>query len=245
MGDEMADEKKTCFVISPIGNTGSDIRKRADQILKYVIEPACDKCEYSALRADKISEPGIITRQIIEHVLNDPMVVADLTGSNGNVFYELALRHAVKKPFIQLIADGEKIPFDIAPMRTIFINHQDLDSVQQAKEDIVKQIRFVEGKPPEEIETPIATALDFQSLRQSGDPEQRYIAELSATMAEVRAEIQDIKRNIVAANSPKASYTVPSYFVEPKFTNPELNRYLAEAVKILNRKASTDASNQA
>ena len=89
--------------------------------------PAVEKCGYVAKRSDNIPEPGIITSQVIQHVLNDPMVVADLTGSNGNVYYELALRHAIKKPLVQIISDNEKIPFDIANMRTIQFNHQDLD----------------------------------------------------------------------------------------------------------------------
>ena len=48
----------TCFVLSPIGEAGSDIRKRSDQVLKHVIEPACKLAGYKALRADQISEPG-------------------------------------------------------------------------------------------------------------------------------------------------------------------------------------------
>jgi hypothetical protein len=189
-------DAKTCFVISPIGSDVSDIRKRADQVLKYVIEPAAAVCGYVALRSDKISEPGNITSQVIAQVLDAPMLVADLTGSNGNVFYELALRHAVKKPFVQLIADGEKIPFDIAGMRTVYLNHRDLDSVQAAKEEIEKQIKAVEGKPPEQIESPITVALDFKAMRQSENPEQRSMAEVFAAINGLRAELGDMTKRI-------------------------------------------------
>jgi len=50
------------------------------------------------IRADKISEPGIITTQIIGHIVDAELVIADLTDKNPNVFYELAIRHAIRNP---------------------------------------------------------------------------------------------------------------------------------------------------
>jgi len=57
--------QKTCFVIAPIGEPGSETRKRSDKLLKYVIAPTVQACGYAdAIRADQIGEPGIITRQV-------------------------------------------------------------------------------------------------------------------------------------------------------------------------------------
>ena len=95
-----AESKGTCFVISPIDPRESPIRARADRMLKYVIEPAARECGYDPLRFDRISEPGMITRQVITQVIDAPMVVTDLTGHNPNVSYELAIRHAVGKPVV-------------------------------------------------------------------------------------------------------------------------------------------------
>jgi hypothetical protein len=77
---------KTCFVIAPIGEPESEIRKRSDQILKHVITPAVQQFGYEPLRADQIAEPGLISSQVIQHIMNDPLVIADLTGRNPNVF---------------------------------------------------------------------------------------------------------------------------------------------------------------
>jgi hypothetical protein len=87
--------EKTCFVIAPIGEADSEDRKRSDQVVNFVITPAVAECGYKPIRADKISEQGIITSQVIEHIVNDPLVIADLTKQNANVFYELAIRHAI------------------------------------------------------------------------------------------------------------------------------------------------------
>jgi hypothetical protein len=89
-------DTKVCFVIAPIGTEGSDVRVRSDQVLKHIITPAARECGYEPIRADQISEPGLITSQVIQHIVQDPLVIADLTGRNPNVFYELAVRHAIK-----------------------------------------------------------------------------------------------------------------------------------------------------
>lgn len=118
---EIRMSKKKCFVISPIGEDDGPIRRRSDQVLQYIIKPPVEEAGYQLTRADKISEPGIITSQIIERVVEDDLVIADLTDWNPNVFYELAIRHAIRKPFVQLIKRGEKLPFDVAGTRTIFL----------------------------------------------------------------------------------------------------------------------------
>jgi len=152
---------KYCFVIAPIGEEDSGIRKRSDQVFKHVISPVARECGYKPIRADKISEPGIITTQIIQHIAEDPMLVADLSGKNANVFYELALRHALKKPVVQIIGKGEKIPFDVAATRIIALDHTDLDSVEEAKTEMIKQIKAAEASNFEP-ETPISVAVSVE-----------------------------------------------------------------------------------
>ena len=183
---------KTCFVISPIGNEGSDVRIRADQVLKHIIGPSARECGYETLRADQISEPGLITSQAIQHIVEDPLVIADLTGRNPNVFYELALRHAIKKPLVQIIHATESIPFDVAATRTVHVDHRDLDSVARAKEEIVRQIRAVESNP-EDVDTPISVAVELQSLRRSDNPLEKSYAEIITMLTDIRAGMGDIR----------------------------------------------------
>ena len=90
-------EKPTCFVIAPIGPKESDIRKRSDKVLKHIFKKALAE-KYEVIRGDEIDEPGMITSQVLRAVQESPLVVADLTGHNPNVLYELAVRHAIEKP---------------------------------------------------------------------------------------------------------------------------------------------------
>ena len=190
----MSDEK-ICFVISPIGESESETRKRADQVLKHVIRPAVSQCGYKAIRADEIDKPGLITSQVIQHVVADPLVIADLTERNPNVFYELAIRHALRKPLVQIIKKGDTIPFDVAGTRTIYVDHKDLDSVDSAKNDIIEQIKSLE-KDSSSLETPISVSLDLQILRQSEKPEERSLADLIAAVAELRASLAKVESRI-------------------------------------------------
>jgi hypothetical protein len=150
---------------------------------------------YSALRADQISEPGMITSQVIQHIVDDPLVVADLTGWNPNVFYELALRHALRKPLVQMIKKGEQIPFDVAGTRTVYVDHKDLDSVEEAKQEIQNQIGSLE-KDPNNIETPISVSLDLQLLKQSDNPEQRSLGDLLAVITELRSGLANLEKRL-------------------------------------------------
>lgn len=134
-------QKRLCFVVSPIGTEGSPIRKRADAVLKHVIKPACTRVGFVSERADEICEPGQITPGIIKKILQADIVVADLTGHNPNVFYELAIRHFVGGPTVQLIEASNSIPFDIYDTRTIRFDSTDLSSAASAKTQLIKFLR--------------------------------------------------------------------------------------------------------
>lgn len=115
---------KSCFVIGPIGDrlapTGDDARRRfeeAEELWEYVIEPACAANGLEPVRADKISHPGEIPEQIFELLRDADVVIADLTGGNANVMYELGLRHTRDKITVQ-IGENERLPFDINTIRT-------------------------------------------------------------------------------------------------------------------------------
>ena len=183
------ESKKTCFVIAPIGEDGTDTRERSDLVLKHIIEPAVESYGYKAVRADNIDRPGMITTQVIQHVLDAPLVIADLTERNPNVFYELAIRHITKKPFIQIIQEGEGIPFDVSDTRTIRVDHNHLGRAAEATEKIKAQIESLEADP-NDLETPISISIDLQSLRQSDEPQDRLLVD--SVSAVMRSELSNL-----------------------------------------------------
>jgi CheY-like chemotaxis protein len=135
---------KRCFFIAPIGQESSEIRKRSDQIFSYVIKSAVERFGYEAIRGDHISQPGLINSQVFEHLMEDDLAIADLTGKNPNVYYELAIRHGADKPVINIKEVSESLAFDVVGMRTIDVDFRFLDSMDKCKEEIIKQIQTIE-----------------------------------------------------------------------------------------------------
>lgn len=119
---------RTCFYITPIGSEGSEQRMHADLFMGSIVEPALNELGFKIVRSDTINTAGMITSQIIEHLVKAKLVVADLSYHNPNVFYELSLRHSLGKPIIHLIRSADTIPFDIHSFRTIRIDDSSIYS---------------------------------------------------------------------------------------------------------------------
>jgi len=233
--------KKACFVIAPIGEAESNTRKRSDQILKHVISPAVEACGYKATRADQISEPGMITSQVIQRIVDDPLVIADLTERNPNVFYELAIRHVIRKPLVQIIKKGEQIPFDVAGTRTIHVDHHDLDSVESAKQEVIAQVQSLE-KDSSTQETPISVSLDLQLLRQSDNPEQRSLADVLSVITELRSSVLGLEKKL---DDPEAIFPI-EYFRhmmrEGSVRSPRTKHYFIEMRHLLEKMMDINTS---
>ncbi|WP_202617933.1 hypothetical protein [Aureimonas leprariae] len=142
---EHAQFESTCFYIAPIGTEGSEPRKHSDLFLGSIVEPALEQFQLKVIRADSIDKPGIITRQIIDYIMRSRLVIADLSFHNPNVFYELALRHTIKLPIVQLIRTNDRVPFDVNQMRTIQIDTTDIYSlvprIDSYRAEVANQVR--------------------------------------------------------------------------------------------------------
>ncbi|MEH0844835.1 hypothetical protein V6U81_20845 [Micromonospora sp. CPCC 205711] len=189
--------RRECFVIAPIGPEGSEIRKRSDQILKHVIRPVVEPLGFDAIRGDEIERAGLITSQVLDRIIQNDLVIADLTDQNANVFYELAVRHALRKPFVQLMAKDQQLPFDVQGMRTILVDHTDLDSVHAAKEQLRRAIDTVTRDA--DIVTPMSVALTLQDLRGSSSPHETGLSQLIETLPQMMDILQDLHRQMGAS----------------------------------------------
>lgn len=110
-----------CFVITPIEDPRSDSRRQADALLNEAIRPVIEEqLELNVTAAHERSDAGRITPAVIQHLLMAELVIADLTGLNANVMYELALRHAKGRPVVPVASTGTSLPFDIMAERTVF-----------------------------------------------------------------------------------------------------------------------------
>jgi hypothetical protein len=142
---EVQDWASICFYVTGIGDEETEVRKHSDLFLGSIVEPALAEFNLTVVRADQIGKPGMITAQVIEHIVNSRVVIADLSYHNPNVFYEIAPRHAVRKPIVQLIRAADRIPFDLDQFRTIKIDTTDIYSlvpqIETHRSEIANQVR--------------------------------------------------------------------------------------------------------
>jgi hypothetical protein len=147
--------EKVVFVITPIGDEGTEVRKHADMMLKHLLEPALADFGMTVVRADKIEKSGLITRQIFEHLAQSRLCIADLSFNNPNAFYELGVRHVLKRSTIQMIRKGDRIPFDVAQGRTIIVDTSDvytlMDRVESARRELREHIKNALSSESEKV----------------------------------------------------------------------------------------------
>ena len=73
----------------------------------------------ACVRIDEIQDSGRITDQILEAIATSRFILADLTGSRPNCYYEAGFAHALGKELILTIRSPEAVHFDLAGYRFI------------------------------------------------------------------------------------------------------------------------------
>ncbi|MEZ2325771.1 hypothetical protein R1C46_18350 [Bacillus tropicus] len=160
---------KTCFIITPIGDDQSDIRRAADGVIDAVIVPALREMgfdEENIKVAHRMPSPGSINKQVISSVLECDLAVANLTNLNPNVMYELAIRHAARKPVVQICQKGTRLPFDITEERTIFYTN-DMAGVIELNNNFKDMV--AEAIVDEEPDNPIYRVVESNSIMKNVD----------------------------------------------------------------------------
>jgi hypothetical protein len=134
------------------------------------------------------------------------VIVADLTDHNPNVFYELAVAHAFEKPVIPLIRDGQRIPFDTAPMGTIFYSRKTHREWEQAKDELRKAAAEA-MLPGHKVSNPITIALGHETLQLSGDTQAQITANVATRLEQMSMDLEMLKGIAV----PGYAYTMPRF----------------------------------
>lgn len=93
---------KIIAFICPLGDEGSETRKRSDRIFDNIIVPIANDMGYSATRADKRFKSNLM-EDIVKMVIDANIVIADLSDKNPNVYYEFGIRNAIKGKCIPII----------------------------------------------------------------------------------------------------------------------------------------------
>lgn len=127
--------KPFCFVLMPFDKSFSDVYKLG-------IVESCKKAGAYCERVDEQTFEGSIIERIYNQISKADIVIADMTGKNPNVFYEVGYAHALGKSTILLTKSVDDIPFDLK-----HYSHIIYDSVSQLKDELLKKIKYLISHP--------------------------------------------------------------------------------------------------
>jgi hypothetical protein len=124
-GHEMAEMTTTkpkpfCFVLMPFDS-------KFDDVYQLGIKEACAKAGAYCERVDEQIYQETILERIYNQIAKADFIVADMTGRNPNVFYEVGYAHALGKPTVLLTQNSDDIPFDLKHFPHIVYENRILD----------------------------------------------------------------------------------------------------------------------
>lgn len=173
--------KEFCFVIMPFGGW-------FDINYQKVLIPAIKEANFVPIRADNLYRSGTIVNDIWNYTKSAKIIIAELTGKNPNVLYELGLAHAIAKPVILISQSIDDIPFDLRALRIIVYDKNDPEWGTILKTTITKSIIETLEAPLKSI---LPTFLDFNN---SFQPIEATYQEKE--LLEIKQDLELIKRAV-------------------------------------------------
>ena len=186
-----------CFMVMPFGTketrAGSPAPAKVNfnSLWEKALSPAIEALGYQPVRADQ-DLGALIIQEMLERLYFSDLVVADLTIPNGNVYYEIGIRHAARKTGCVLIsAQWSGALFDLDQMRQLRYPLPE----EEVSEAVAEEIReaLLKGVPAmAKGEGPMFQTLSGYPDEKALDPNRAsaikgFLEQLSAFQAEVRA----------------------------------------------------------
>ncbi|MBI1381465.1 MAG: hypothetical protein GC161_10310 [Planctomycetaceae bacterium] len=137
----------TCFVMMPFGEW-------FDRYYTDIYMPAIKDAGFEPIRADELFTTGSVVEQIWEQIEKSKLLLADLSGKNPNVFYELGLAHAARKPVVFTAGQLEDVPFDLRHLRVIIYETREPEWASRLRKSVADYLRNAAKEPGKSIPHP-------------------------------------------------------------------------------------------
>ncbi len=136
-----------CFVMMPFGNW-------FDRYYKEVYFPAIKDAGFEPVRADDLFHTGSVMEQIWDQIQKAKVLLAELTGKNANVFYELGLAHALAKPVVFVTGSIDDVPFDLRHLRVITYDVREPEWSSKLRKSLTTYLKNTRLDPSKSIPQP-------------------------------------------------------------------------------------------
>jgi hypothetical protein len=125
-------DDRLCFILMPFDEKYSSVYDN--------IRHATEEMGLKAKRADNIFNVKPIIHDVWEHINKAKFLIANLSGKNPNVFYEVGLSHALNKKVILITYSMKDVPFDLRHLRCIVYKDM-MDGAGEFKDSLIQTIK--------------------------------------------------------------------------------------------------------
>jgi hypothetical protein len=107
-------DEHLCFIVMPLGVESLNI------VYEDFVRPTlADRCQLHPERGDDLFGSNMIMEDITNSIRKARLIIADLTGRNPNVFYEVGIAHALNKQVLLMTQSIDDVPFDLRHRRAL------------------------------------------------------------------------------------------------------------------------------
>src|SRR5437868_10767783 len=177
-------KKESCFTIMPFGGY-------FDSYYQDIFRPAIKAAGLEPNRADDLYRPSAIVNDIWSYTKNAKVILADLTGKNPNVFYELGLAHALAKPAILVTESLDDIPFDLRGLRIIQYDKNEPDWGGLLRDRIESSIRETIESPQTAV-LPTFLNVKTPTPKPSLTPQEKEVVQLKQDVDMLQRELRNL-----------------------------------------------------
>jgi hypothetical protein len=171
--------QKTAFVVMPFSPTASE--QNWKEVFEGVFRPALEECGYECKQAE--TSTGSLIVSIVESLLNSDIVLADVTDRNPNVFYELGVRHSLRRGTIIVSQGSSHVPSDLRGYWWLNYGLRPAE-VLRFKADIRKIIQSIE-ESPDRSDSPVSDYQDRSKISSSRQVNRENAKKLGALLTEL------------------------------------------------------------
>lgn len=185
-----SDPAKVCGIVRPIAAMGTYDRAHWQDVHDIVAE-AAREVGFSLKLVSETDAAGVILSDIVTNLYFNEIVIADVSGRNPNVMFELGMRMAFEKPVIIITDDDTPFSFDISPVRHIqYPRSLRFSKINKFKDELGSSI----------VATLAATKERGHKgyLQQFGRIEVTKVGEQQVELSELAEGIQDLRRTVAS-----------------------------------------------
>jgi sulfatase modifying factor 1 len=232
--DEIEEDPGLIFVLIPFAPD-------FDQVYHQGIKPPWEELGFRVLRADEeFHVHDIMCRAICQNIQRARFIVADMTGRNPNVFYELGLAHAFGKPVILITQRKDDVPFDLQAI--LYINYgvgeENIAELRYGLKRMAEGLLAMETVPlppsrrlVDHISDEEVSSLPEVIVWEKDSKEMVLIPAGEFPMGTTEAEAKDLAKQVgqdfFSRETPKHRVYLPGFYIDRyPVTNAEFQRFV-------------------